>query len=110
MIKSLKSVVPQLAAHESGYIVLITAYEVVDDTVLVSKAFIPEFEQNFFDLAVSAFARIPLLYPLVGRKPRLLSPSAVPSLQEIDQIRQSTRYAITFDMYTETKNTNEIVQ
>ncbi|KAL7273201.1 Pumilio y domain member 6 [Rhizina undulata] len=90
MIKALKPVVARLAANETGFLVLLTIFEVVDDTVLVTKTLIPEIQQNLIDLAVNKFGRIPLLYPFAGRRPRLLPPSALPSLQEVDKIREST--------------------
>lgn len=92
MIKALKPVAPQLAVNETGYLVLLAIFEVVDDTVLVSKSLLLELQQNILSLATDKFGRIPLLYPFAGRKPRLLPPSALPILQELDELRQATRY------------------
>lgn len=98
MIKALKPVTPQLAANETGYLVLLAIFEVVDDTVLVSKSLLLELQQNVLNLATDKFGRIPLLYPFAGRKPRLLPPSALPILQELDELRQATRYMDTVQL------------
>lgn len=106
MIKALKPVTPQLAVNETGYLVLLAIFEVVDDTVLVSKSLLLELQQNILDLATDKFGRIPLLYPFAGRKPRLLPPSALPILQELDELRQATRYMDTFVQLTFRTNAN----
>ncbi|KAI5800095.1 armadillo-type protein [Geopyxis carbonaria] len=90
MLKSIKPVVGSMAVHESAHLVLVTAYDVVDDTVLVSKTFFPELQQQFADLAAHNYGRIPLLYPVVGRKGKLLQPSSIALLEEMDKIREST--------------------
>lgn len=92
MIKSLKTVTKELAIHECGHLVLLTLFDVVDDTVLVNKSIFSELQQHVFDLAVHKFGRIPLLYPFVGRKNRLLPPSTIVLIQEMDKIREATRY------------------
>jgi len=90
MVKTLKPFTVQLATNEFSYLVLVTILEVVDDTVLVSKSLIPEFQQSLPDLAIDKFGRIPLLYPFVGRKPRLLQPSIIRLLEDMDKIREFT--------------------
>lgn len=92
MIKSLKPVASQLAANETGYLVLLSIFETVDDTVLVAKSLLPGLHKHILDLATDKFGRIPMLYPFAGRKPRLLPPSALPILQKLDELRQATRY------------------
>lgn len=92
MIKSLKTVAKELAVHESGHLVLLALFDLVDDTVLVNKSIFSELQQHVFDLAVHKFGRIPLLYPFVGRRNRLLPPPAIASIQELDKFREVTRY------------------
>lgn len=92
MLKSLKETADTMSAHEAGYLAILTAYDVVDDTVLVSKSLFPKLQENLLDLATHKFGRIPLLYPFAGRKGRLLQPSAVALLQEMDKIRATTRF------------------
>lgn len=90
MTKALKPVSDQLAAHEHGHLVLVTAFDVIDDTVLVSKTLFPELQTNLFDLAIHNFGRIPLLYPFTARKRGLLPPQYVKLLEEMDELRKST--------------------
>lgn len=92
MIKTLKAEIPQLAAHETGHMVLLTLFDVVDDTVLVNKSVFSELAPTAHELATHKFGRIPLLYPIVGRKTRLLSPQSIALLQKMDAIREVTRY------------------
>lgn len=98
MIKALKPVTAQLAVDETGYLVLLAVFEVLDDTVLVAKSLLPELQKSILHLATNKFGRIPLLYPFAGRKPRLLPPSALPILQELDELRQTTRYMDTVQL------------
>lgn len=90
MTKSLKPVSDQLAAHEAGHLVLLTAFDVIDDTVLVSKTLIPELQSNLVDLAIHNFGRIPLLYPFTGRTRRLLPPASIKLLEEMDALKKTT--------------------
>ena len=86
----MKTNADQLAAHESGHLVLLTLFDVVDDTVLVNKSIFAELQQHLFDLATNKFGRIPLLYPFVGRKNRLLTPPDIKAIQAMDPIREAT--------------------
>lgn len=90
IIKALKPVADQLAAHETGHLVLLTLFDVVDDTVLVNKSIFSELQGHLFDLATNKFGRIPLLYPFVGRKNRLLTPPEITSISAMDPIREAT--------------------
>lgn len=81
-----------MAAHETGHALLLTLMDVVDDTVLVNKSIFGEFQEHLFPLATNKFGRIPLLYPFVGRKNRLIPPPVIAQIEEIDQIRAATRY------------------
>ena len=91
MIKALKPVADQLAAHESGHTVLLTLFDVVDDTVLVNKSIFTQLQENMLDLACHKFGRIPLLYPFVGRKTRLIPPPTIAAIATMDPIREATR-------------------
>ena len=90
MIKVLKPVAHQMAAHETAHVLLLTLMDVVDDTVLVNKSIFSEFQQHLYDLATNKFGRIPLLYPFVGRKTRLMPPPIMAQIQAIDRIREAT--------------------
>lgn len=80
-----------MAAHETGHALLLTLMDVVDDTVLVNKSIFSEFQQYLPQLATNKFGRIPLLYPFVGRKNRLLPPPVIAQIEEMDKIRKATR-------------------
>ncbi|KAI5788184.1 armadillo-type protein [Pyronema domesticum] len=90
MLKALKGEVPGLASNENGHQVLLTLMDVVDDTVLVNKSIFAELQDPLYDLAVHKFGRIPLLYPFVGRKQRLVAPSTIKAIEEMDEIRAAT--------------------
>ncbi|KAA8894113.1 armadillo-type protein [Sphaerosporella brunnea] len=90
IIKNLKPVAHQMAVHENAHMLLLTLMDVVDDTVLVNKSIFTELQQHILDLATNRFGRIPLLYPFVGRMTRLLPPTAIGQVQEMDPIREAT--------------------
>jgi hypothetical protein len=98
IIKNLKPVVHQMAAHESAHMLLLTLMDVVDDTVLVNKSIFTELQPHVLDLATNKFGRIPLLYPFVGRMTRLLSPAVIAQVEQMDPIREATRYSMTSDL------------
>jgi hypothetical protein len=98
IIKNLKPAVHQMAVHEGAHVLLLTLMDVVDDTVLVNKSIFSELQPHVLDLATNKFGRIPLLYPLVGRKTRLLSPAVIAQVQQMDPIREATRYLMTSDL------------
>ena len=93
LVKNLKPKASDLYGDEHGYMVLLTMFDVVDDTVLVSKTIFPEIqpEGGVLDAATHKYARIPLLYPLAGRERRLLPPAKCTELEEMDKIRAQTR-------------------
>ncbi|KAF3312228.1 pumilio domain member 6 [Orbilia oligospora] len=92
MLKNLKPSIQELYADEHGYMVLLAIFDVVDDTVLVSKTVFPEIQTKLDEgsAATHAIARIPLLYPLLGRETKLMHPQKIELLAEIDTIRAQT--------------------
>ncbi|KAF8422075.1 armadillo-type protein [Tirmania nivea] len=90
MLKKLKPIIGQLAEHESGFRVILSMYECVDDTTLVAKTVLPGFQPKIMDLTRSNVGRIPLLYPFVGRNRRLVHPPALQVLKDLDHIRHNT--------------------
>jgi len=90
MLKVLKPIIGQLASHESGYRVILSIYECVDDTTLVAKTVLPGLQSRIMDLTRSNIGRIPLLYPFVGRNRRVIHPPAIQVLKDLDHIRQTT--------------------
>ena len=94
MLKNLKPSIQELYADEHGHMVLLAIFDVVDDTVLVSKTVFPEIQTKLDEgsAATHAIARIPLLYPLLGRETKLMHPQKIELLAEIDTIRAQTRF------------------
>ncbi|KAF3175957.1 pumilio domain member 6 [Orbilia oligospora] len=92
MLKNLKPSIQELYADEHGHMVLLAIFDVVDDTVLVSKTVFPEIQTKLDEgsAATHAIARIPLLYPLLGRETKLMHPQKIELLAEIDTIRAQT--------------------
>ncbi|KAI9776563.1 MAG: pumilio domain member 6 [Peltula sp. TS41687] len=84
-------------AHHA-HTILLTCYEVIDDTVLLSKTIISGLlgkeegsqEANIVDAVHHLQGRIAYLYLPAGRAKWLLSAEEIAFLQEIDQIRSST--------------------
>ncbi|RVD84296.1 uncharacterized protein DFL_006055 [Arthrobotrys flagrans] len=92
MLKNLKPSIQELYADEHGHMVLLAVFDVVDDTVLVSKTVFPEIQAKLDDgsAAKHPVARIPLLYPLLGRETKLMHPQKIELLADIDKIRAQT--------------------
>ncbi len=66
LIKPLRKFAKELVKDEFGYTVLITLFDVVDDTVLVARAFLPEFKDDLPALLVDKWGRRPFLYLISG--------------------------------------------
>lgn len=90
ILKALKPIIGQLTEHESGYRVILSIYECVDDTNQVSKIVLPGISPIVKDIARHYVGRIPLLYPFVGRNRRLIHASALQALRDLDEIRLVT--------------------
>ncbi|KAI9679039.1 MAG: pumilio domain member 6 [Trizodia sp. TS-e1964] len=98
LLKAYSGTIPDLAMDVHGHMVLIAAYEVVDDTVLSSKAIFPELlgkkeeerQAAMLNLLSSPAGRISLSYLLAGSGKSALLPNNVPLLEEIKKIREST--------------------
>ena len=101
ILKVFKGVMKMLAGHTYGHCVLLTAFEVIDDTVMTAKAIFSELLGN--DLEEQArqtelvlqvehlIARIPLLYLLSLGLPKWLLPDQdVSILKEVQAIRKTT--------------------
>ena len=92
MIKALKPEAISLARNEYGYLVLLSIFETVDDTVLIAKTLLPEFQKQLQELACDKYGRTPLLYPFSERHPRVVPRPALAVLEEVDKLREYTRY------------------
>lgn len=90
MLKTLKPIIGRLAEHESGYRVILSMYECVDDTTLVAKTVLPGIQPKIMDLTRHNVGRLSLLYPFVGRLRRVFHPPAIQALKDLDHIRETT--------------------
>lgn len=91
LVKSLKSFVDTLAADQYGHMVMMTAFDTIDDTVLVTKSFSQELkEKPTHELFMDKNGRRPFLYAMLGRDPRYFNKLVIEQLEQYDAIKQAT--------------------
>ncbi|KIW85830.1 hypothetical protein Z517_01222 [Fonsecaea pedrosoi CBS 271.37] len=101
ILKFFKTHIKLLAGDQYGHSVLLTAYEVVDDTVMTSKTIFPELlskdleiearEQELLAQTEHLTARIPLLYLMSPEAPKwLLGNETAALISEVREIRKET--------------------
>ncbi len=100
MLKVYKNTIQTLANDTHGHKVLLAVYDVVDDTILVSKSVFPELlgkesppegqPPGLLTAALDLNARIPLLYLFSGMARSILQEDDLALLKEIHQIRTTT--------------------
>ena len=100
ILRTYKNTFPILAHDLNGHQVLLTAYDVVDDTVLTAKSIFPELlgkdtsteesQQNILTSVTHLTGRIPILYPFSGNAKWLLPEEDRALLDEVHIIRAST--------------------
>ncbi len=101
ILKMYKDTLQMMAADPNGHIIILAAYEVIDDTVLTSKFVFPELlgkdegkqVENIVSFANDINARIVLLYLFKGRSKSLFPASHSADLDiltEIDSLRAKT--------------------
>ena len=100
ILKNYKNTFQMLAYDANGCHVILTAYDVVDDTVLIAKSIISELlgkdissedsRANLLAMATHLKARIPILYPFLGKAKSLLSNDDQAFLEAIHAIRTTT--------------------
>lgn len=101
ILKMYKDTLQMMAADPNGHIIILTAYEVIDDTVLASKSIFPELLSKDVDKQVENIvfsvndinARTVLLYLFQGRSKSLFPASHSGDLEilaEIDNVRTTT--------------------
>lgn len=100
ILRVYKDTIQMLAENVYGHQVLLTAYDVVDDTVLLAKSIFPELVSNHVSTpearvnlvgaATHLTARIPILYPFSGKAKWLLPEEDRTLLDEIHIIRTTT--------------------
>lgn len=101
ILKVFKGVMKMLAGDANGHCVLLTAFDVIDDTVMTGKAIFPELLSKELDESQRQTelvrqvehltARIPFLYLLSPVVPKWLLPDQdIGILQEVQEIRKTT--------------------
>jgi len=90
ILKTMKPFVTKICKEEYGHMVMLRMFDVVDDTVLVSKAILAEIIKEMEDIAKDKFGRRVILYLLVGRSPKYISPQNIELLAKGDAVRAST--------------------
>lgn len=101
ILKTYKDLMQTMAADPNAHIIILTAYEVIDDTVLTSKSIFPELLSKDADKQVENIvlaandinARTTLLYLFQGRSKALFPASLASDLEvlaEIDTVRTTT--------------------
>lgn len=61
LLKAMKGYVARAALDPHGALVLCTAMEAVDDTVLLTKALVQELSADLYSIALHAHGQLPLL-------------------------------------------------
>ncbi|KIX94470.1 uncharacterized protein Z520_09856 [Fonsecaea multimorphosa CBS 102226] len=101
MLKFFKTHIKLLASDQYGHNVLLTAFEVVDDTVMTSKTIFPELlskdleaearEQELLAQVEHLTARTPLLYLMAPEAPKwLITHETAALISEVREIRKET--------------------
>lgn len=100
ILKTYKDTIQMLAHDVNGHQVLLTAYDVIDDTVLVAKSIFPELlgkdaaseesQQKLLASITHLTGRISILYPFSGNAKWLLPDEDRALLDEVHAIRAST--------------------
>ncbi|KOS20724.1 Pumilio-like protein domain family member 6 [Escovopsis weberi] len=100
-LKAYKDTFHLMSGDQYGHLVILTAYDVIDDTKLTAKSIFPELlgekeediPQNIVAAANNPFARITLLYLLEGTSKSLFPPSHTYDLEilkEVHELRKTT--------------------
>lgn len=100
ILRTYKNTIKTLAYDTYGHQVLLAVYDVIDDTVLVSKSVFTELvgkeplsdsqQQDLLQTANHLNARVTLLYPFCGKVKAILSNEDLKLLDEIHRIRSTT--------------------
>src|SRR5690348_9718493 len=84
MLKTMKPFVVKICKEEYGHMVMLRMFDVVDDTVLMSKAILAEIVKEMEDIAKDKYGRRVILYLLAGRSPKYISPQSIELLAKGD--------------------------
>lgn len=93
LIKSFKSFVVKIAKEEQGYPILWTAFDVIDDTKLVSKIILQELMANFEEIINDAHGKKVLMYLIAPRNTKYLQYDLVQLMKTSDALSTSKKDA-----------------
>lgn len=81
IVKSMKSYVLKIAMEQHGHVVLLRVFDVMDDTVFVSKTIISELKPHLLELSQDRFGRVVLLHLIAPTSKRYLTAETLELLQ-----------------------------
>ncbi|KAF2401296.1 ARM repeat-containing protein [Trichodelitschia bisporula] len=102
ILKAFKDVIELMAYDQYGHTILLTAFDVVDDTREISSRILSELIKlsksadadaiaaSVLALADHIVGRIPLLYPFAGAAKWLIRPDTAPLIEEVHALRAQT--------------------
>ncbi|KAF2842557.1 ARM repeat-containing protein [Patellaria atrata CBS 101060] len=99
ILKAYKDNIESLAFDKHGHQILLTAYEVIDDTVTTSKSIFPELigkepgdaqYEKVLSLTNHIIGRAALMYPLTGISRHLIPTHVVNLMKKVVEIRKDT--------------------
>ncbi|XP_066596407.1 pumilio homolog 3-like [Prorops nasuta] len=93
IMKSLKDNLKDLATSEYGYIVLLSIFDCVDDTVMIGKIILAEILKELIEIALDEHGKHVLLYLVARRNPQYFPPSIVKFLKQGDNNASSKKAA-----------------
>jgi len=92
-LKSFKTFVPKICKEEFGHLVMLALLDIIDDTVLLTKALFPEIVSNMEDIIADQYGRKVCLYILKPRSPSYFLPAIVKILEQGDNNEYSKKSA-----------------
>lgn len=101
LLRFYRDTVKAMAGDIHGHLVILAAYEVIDDTKLSAKSFFPELlnqndseearNEELYHQSIDLTARIAVLYPFAGDRVKWLLPEADQKvLEEVREVRKET--------------------
>ncbi|XP_032069833.1 pumilio homolog 3 isoform X1 [Thamnophis elegans] len=93
IMKTMKTYVEKIATGEFSHLVLLAAFDCIDDTKLVKQLIISELNSNLAAVINNKYGRKVLLYLLSPRDPTYFSPAIIKILQQGDENSHSKKDA-----------------
>ncbi|KAI9819829.1 MAG: pumilio domain member 6 [Pycnora praestabilis] len=100
ILKTYKDTIGTLASDVQGHMILLTAFDTIDDTVLTAKSIFPEMlgkdaapetqQENILTLAGDPNARVVLLYLFAGKAKWLMPTEDITLIEKVHGIRTTT--------------------